>query len=67
MYQISRLNIPKLIIASASADTSGDEAAVSWRVTFEVVDTLTGSFSMALYIYIYLKHSQQKQSFCGHP
>ena len=38
---------PILIIASASADASGDVSAVGWRVTFEVVDTLTGSSSLA--------------------
>ena len=56
--------LPILIIASASADASGDVSAakysemssilcllghlrVGWRVTFEVVDTLTGSSSLA--------------------
>ena len=49
---------PILIIASASADASGDVSAAKysemssilclfWRVTFEVVDTLTGSSSLA--------------------
>ena len=43
-------NCPILIIASASADKSAakySEMSVGWRVTFEVVDTLTGSSSLA--------------------
>ena len=52
MYQLSNLKQPISIIHSASVDASADKSAakyseMSWRVTFEVVDTLTGSSSLA--------------------